>query len=132
VVCWWDTDAAAKDPKKRNFETIYTYFPATPTALPRVDLNDPDNFDTTLPKLSPYFIDPTQFPEGVGLAKAHAAQFVVKSLLIDPYTPLHLYSAILPIKGLQLPGWTLNLAMKNMSKFDWQAWFCIIHFRTTF
>lgn len=48
---------------------------------------------------------------------AHAAQLLVKTLLIDPFAPVHLYSAILPIKSLQLPAWTLSEPMRNMTAF---------------
>jgi hypothetical protein len=47
---------------------------------------------------------------------------LVKTLLIDPYTPLHLYSAILPIKSLKLPGWSLEGAMRNMSTLSTNFW----------
>jgi hypothetical protein len=42
---------------------------------------------------------------------------MVKTVLMDPYTPIHLYSGILPIKSLQLPLWTMQKPMKNMSKW---------------
>lgn len=72
---------------------------------------EPDTF----PTLTPYFIDPTKVDDTRGLLKEKASKFLVKTLLIDPYTPLHLYTGILPIKTLQLPGWSLEAAMKNMS-----------------
>lgn len=50
------------------------------------------------------------------MAQGQAAEFTITTMLIDPYTPVHLYSGILPIKSLQLPGWTLEIAMKHMSE----------------
>ena len=41
----------------------------------------------------------------------------MKTLLIDPYAPIHAYSSILPIKSLQLPAWTLGEPMRNMTAF---------------
>lgn len=76
---------------------------------------EPHNF----PTLTPYFIDPTAVDptKGPGLLKLQAEKFKVKTLLIDPYTPLHLYSAIQPINSLKLPGWSLEAALRNMSMF---------------
>ena len=42
---------------------------------------------------------------------------MVKTLLIDPYAPIHLYSGILPIKSLKLPPWVFSEPMKNMTAF---------------
>lgn len=109
VVCYWDTDNGKTG--RTAFDKIYTYFPQEDAVLPRISIQ-PENF----PKLIPYFIDPKAFNGGTGMAQAQAAEFTITTMLIDPYTPVHLYSGILPIKSLQLPGWTLEIAMKNMSK----------------
>jgi hypothetical protein len=91
------------------------------------------NCQTILPILESWLILPTQllasFPlsnclhhrpttidESKGFAKTKAETFEVKTLLIGPYTPLHLYSAVLPINTLKLPNWSLDAAMKNMSE----------------
>ncbi len=99
---------------------MYTYpYPTTDSETadeekldPRVMIT-PDNF----PTLTPHFIDPTTVDPTKGLLKTKAEKFIVKTLLVDPYTPLHLYSAILPINSLQLPGWSLEAAMRNMSMY---------------
>jgi hypothetical protein len=72
--------------------------------------------------LSPYFIDPEPFNSeplhpGKGILAAQTAKFMIKTVLMDPYTPIHLYSGILPIKSLQIPEWSLGAAMKNMTAF---------------
>jgi hypothetical protein len=38
-------------------------------------------------------------------------------MLIDPYTPFHAYSPILPIKSLILPPWTIQAAFSRMTAF---------------
>jgi hypothetical protein len=126
VVCYWDTDdnVAGIATGKTTFRPMYTYpyhskdvqTPEEKALDPRVNI-EPGNF----PVLTPYFIDPTKVDPSEGLLKSKAEKFRVKTLLIDPYTPLHLYSAILPIKSLKLPGWSLEAAMKNMSKCLCQA-----------
>jgi hypothetical protein len=75
---------------------------------------DPSNF----PTLTPYHIDPVQYKNKLqpGLSTDEIAQLTVKTLLVDPYTPIHLYSGILPIKTLQVPEWSLQLGLKKMSK----------------
>ncbi len=112
VVAYWN----ATDPQP--FNKVFTYFPdPTTDDCVRIDIV-PGNF----PPLRPYFVDPQDHKDGSGFAEAHTAHMMVKSVLMDPYTPVHLYSGILPIKSLQLPAWTLQQAMKNMSKCPSQVW----------
>ncbi|KAF1950576.1 hypothetical protein CC80DRAFT_496806 [Byssothecium circinans] len=110
VVAYWD--ATDSDP----FKTIHTYFP-DPKTDDGIRLNiTSDKF----PQLNPYFLDPEPFAESTnksGYTTAQTAKLMKKVVLVDPYTPIHLYSSILPIKSLQLPAWTLQGAMKNMTAF---------------
>ncbi|CZR52728.1 uncharacterized protein PAC_02605 [Phialocephala subalpina] len=121
VVCYWDTDDnTPTSTATTTFSKIYTYpYPVTSTTSNDPNIPDPRTMiePDTFPTLTPYFIDPTTVDETKGLLKAKAEKLLVKTLLIDPYTPLHLYSGILPIKSLQLPGWSLEAAMKNMTAF---------------
>lgn len=109
MVAYWNaTDA-------RPFDKIFTYFPdPDPKKDDGIRIGiAPDNF----PSISPYFLDPHAYPDGSGFIEAQTAQMMVKTVLMDPYTPVHLYSGILPISNLPLPAWTLQNAMKNMSMF---------------
>ncbi|KAH8654011.1 hypothetical protein BGZ60DRAFT_496363 [Tricladium varicosporioides] len=124
VVCYWDTDNnTSTSTATTSFNNIYTYpYPNSitdSTTSPNPNIPDPRTMiePDTFPTLTPYFIDPTTIDENIGLLKAKAEKLLVKTLLIDPYTPLHLYTGILPIKSLQLPGWSLEAAMKNMTAF---------------
>jgi len=38
-------------------------------------------------------------------------------VIMDPFTPIHIYSGILPIKELRLPTWTWQEAMSRMTAF---------------
>jgi hypothetical protein len=111
VVAYWDS---GNPTPSTDLETIHTYFPA--------EKNDGLRENIVLskyPTLTPYFLhpDPKNNPQGAGFAKSHTDQLMVKTVLMDPYTPIHLYSGILPIKKLDLPLWSLRGAMKNMSNF---------------
>lgn len=122
VICYWDnpSDNISDSLGRTDFTKVYTYpFPSSISeATAEAEKLDPRIMiePSTFPKLTPYFIDPVTVDEKRGLLKAKAEKLMVKTLLIDPYTPLHLYSAILPIKSIKLPGWSLESAMKNMSK----------------
>ena len=113
LVAYWNTQDGATD-----FQKGFFCFPA-----PDDDVNHPGPARTfinpsTLPKLTPYFLDPDGIdPSKTDYAQAHAEQLRVKTLLIDPYAPIHAYSGILPIKSLQLPAWTLSEPMRNMTAF---------------
>ena len=117
VVAYWDSDNATAS---TNFNNIYTYFPDADGKGPRVDINAYAPPAPTPPynKLTPFFLPPEQIIGGPGMpySKALTSQLMIKTLLIDPYTPIHLYPSILPINSLQLPAWTMKDAMKNMSE----------------
>ncbi|KAK5455897.1 hypothetical protein LTS15_005215 [Exophiala xenobiotica] len=107
VCAYWE--AEAEDP----YKDIYTYF---------LDRKNPDSIRKDIvpesyPHLNPYYLDPQDFMAKSTFDAAHIQQLLVKTLLIDPYTPLHLYSGILPTRSLQLPAWTMQKAMKNMTAF---------------
>lgn len=145
VVGFWDADNTTAG--ATNWETLHTYFhagmrdgepipPPTPTPIagdPRTPIEL-----RTLPTLRPYYIDPEGINSGGGgggsggsgvstvttagledgsFARTHARQLQVKAALVDPYTPLHVYSPILPITARQLPAWTVQQAMQRISAF---------------
>ena len=110
-----------------NYDKINTYFTAplvsTGTANPAPD---PRHFiDETLPypPLNPYFepavtsSDPFSQPGVIPTLEKAARQGFVKAMLVDPFTPVHAYNPVLPIKKLQLPGWTIQAALQNMTAF---------------
>jgi hypothetical protein len=103
-VCYWDTDSS--NPGTSSFKTINTSFIQPGPAEEIL----PSNY----PTLTPYHIDATSLSGDNALAVAK--NYLVKSLLIDPYENINLYSGILPIKTIKLAGWVMQEAMKNMSK----------------
>ena len=99
-MCYWNTD----DPNP--FKQMYTPFPHPGPSEEIL----PSNY----PRLTPYHIDASTLTGDNALATVK--KYMVKTLLIDPYTSINLYSGILPIKSIKLAGWTIQDAMKNMSK----------------
>ena len=97
-----------------SVQTIKTSNPhihdASPTATFQPIL--PDKFL----EMHPYYLDPVTTTSNNFLAKK-AEQYTVTSLLIDPYTPTHAYSPILPVKHLTLPSWTIQTAFEKMHAF---------------
>ena len=91
-----------------NWENLYTYFPssATKTTKPLTP--------KTFPSLRPYYNDPETTSN---LTTSRVDRYLVTTMLIDPYTPIHAYSPILPIKSLRLQPWTMQQAFSKMSAF---------------
>ncbi|MCJ1395662.1 hypothetical protein MMC18_008548 [Xylographa bjoerkii] len=69
-----------------------------------------------LPKLRPYFVDPTE----ASADDYHYVQnqvYQVFSVIVDPFSIISGYSAILPPKQLKLPPWTINNALQEVAPF---------------
>jgi hypothetical protein len=114
VVGYFDTDNVVDG--HTTWKTIYTYFP------------DPKNADFQMSDssnllLSPNYVDPVNLTATGSSTKyqsyrqARTAQYQIKTILVDPYTPIHAYSPILPITTLSLPPWTIQQAMNRMTAF---------------
>lgn len=120
VVGYWHTDNTLNG--ATNWNELFTYFPSAATS--KTISIQPHNF----PTLSPTYIDPSVdagYPvAGItnprkfsSYTEARTAQYNITTMLIDPYTPLHAYSPILPIKSLALPNWTVQKAFTCMTAF---------------
>ncbi|KAK1777164.1 hypothetical protein QBC45DRAFT_198973 [Copromyces sp. CBS 386.78] len=108
VVGYFDTDNTLAGGGATDWTSLHTYFlPDRPTAHVQ-------SIAPPFPSLSPYFVHPETTPD---MARAAAARWSIKSLLVDPYTPLHVYSPVLPSAALQLPAWTVQTALKRMEAF---------------
>jgi hypothetical protein len=115
-----------------DLTSLYTYFPAGgPTkdlsGESKTDLSGGATANTTTNgpafSLKPYHIGiattdgsaPTTDPDS--LRQQHDAQFQVISAIMDPFTAIHGYCGILPIKPLSIPPWTVQTALKSMAAF---------------
>jgi hypothetical protein len=117
VLGYFDTDNTTTG--TTNWSKLYTYFPHQTSSTDPTDPADPRVLiePSTFPNLQPFYMDPSGPLVGNSFAASLAAQFTVKTLLIDPYTALHVYSPILPITSLQLPAWSVQAALQKMSAF---------------
>lgn len=106
-----------------DWTSLHTYFlpdKPLPTIVPIDESSRSSNPSyppinkTAYDQVSPYYLHPDQT---ANMAQSAATKWVVKSVLVDPYTPMHIYSPILPTVALQLPAWTIQAAMKSMSAF---------------
>lgn len=112
VVGFWEQKPDADgvhDGIDTNFDTCYTYFtPGDKTGKAPFQAIVPDNFR----KLKPTYVNP-EFAATGSMKEAMAKNYYVTTCLIDPYTPLHGFSPILPIKTLTLPPWCVQAGFKR-------------------
>lgn len=116
-------------PGETDFKNLHTYYAPGMNEYgdqdtPIVSAGDGDPrqplIPSLYPELIPYFLDPNPdkpYSDPQGYAVFRDSKMMVKLCIIDPYTPLHAYTDILPIKSLQLSSWTVQAAFKNMSEF---------------
>lgn len=84
-----------------DLSTFYSY---------HSDTNQPVDIQTT-----PFYADPT---DGTGDVIAIANQKLTKfAALIDPFTSIHAYTALLPIKQLQLAPWVIDHGINRIAAF---------------
>ncbi|KAL8692914.1 MAG: hypothetical protein Q9224_003863 [Gallowayella concinna] len=120
--------------KNNVFDGLYGYFqnqaagkyaPSSPYILP-----DTGTFYTYHPSdaagtahkiippaaltLKPYYPDPMS---GTLMSSQRLAASTILSALVDPFTPIHLYSALLPIKTLSIPHSALDAGLKQIATF---------------
>jgi hypothetical protein len=131
-----------------DLRTLYTFFtetlpPASSRGIdPRIPLSvPPPPGKPTAPivpvtplQLTPYYIrsdpvasipssvltgDTTAAAQPPALAQ-HDKKLTVFGLIVDPFLPVHAYTAILPNQPLQLPTWAVETALQKMTAF-WRA-----------
>ena len=117
--------------KDNVFDGLYGYFPASQTGT--VDLssfysyhapsgtvdkpipNDPSKPMPTDLLMAPFYAEATLDPAIYAQTQHQAAHIFAG--LIDPFTPTHVYSALLPIKQLKLPQWTIDAGVHRITAF---------------
>ncbi|CVL11707.1 hypothetical protein FPRO06_13014 [Fusarium proliferatum] len=120
-----------------HFGPDYKYFQAelakvTPSSEINIagsgDVDDPYKYVTTIgrdnhPKLPPYYIDPVVDPQmGISInAQDYEyltnGQLAAFGAIIDPFSAVHAYSGVLPVKELFLPDWTWQGPIQQISAF---------------
>ena len=109
-------------PKLSLENGLHTYFLEKSsndiTHDPRVAIGD-DN-GRPYPSVTPYYIDPllakptTPNPDH---RVEHFKCYHVKAVIMDPFTSVHLFTPILPIKSISLPSWSVQMACRKMTAF---------------
>ncbi|KAH8797905.1 hypothetical protein F5884DRAFT_687621 [Xylogone sp. PMI_703] len=102
---------------------LYTYFmdnssnkaakkASTPND-PRIQIS-PSNYHTFRPYYTPAGVVGSDVDT---IQSIHNSKMKVYGMIVDPFTPIHAYSAILPNRSLTLPPWTVQAAFKEMTAF---------------
>jgi hypothetical protein len=100
-------DPTASDLQLENF---YTYFMSEPqTSDPRIKLEP-----SVYPKFTPFYPPPGNSSDPLPNLASHLQVF---GLILDPFQPVHAYSAILPNKSLKLPDWAVEQALSKITAF---------------
>ncbi|KAE9373295.1 hypothetical protein N431DRAFT_544358 [Stipitochalara longipes BDJ] len=102
--------------KELTLDNLYTHFIPEKTYSTEVQPID-ENDTTHFVPLIPYKLDGvlTRTPDDLH-AQANS-QYKVVGTIMDPYTAVHGYSGVQPIAALQLPAWSVQLALKKMTAF---------------
>lgn len=108
-----------------NFDQINTYFvsKASSAGATAPDPRHLINENLPFPKISPYFDaapttpDPFTKPNTTPALDTDARRGYVTAMLVDPFTPVHCYTPILPIQSLLLSNWTIQSALQKITAF---------------
>jgi hypothetical protein len=120
-----DTIYTHFSPSTTLFDAEFNKFPNTPSATtdlsttaegPIVQISQ-----SNYPRLPPYYIDPiASTGSSISISDYDDItneQLCVLGAIVDPFSPIHAYSGILPVKELVLPNWTWQAAMDKISAF---------------
>ncbi|KAF2144841.1 uncharacterized protein K452DRAFT_343301 [Aplosporella prunicola CBS 121167] len=113
LVGYFDTKTPQSD--ELNLDYVKTFFVSEKdTSAPLESLNT-ENY----PRFTPFWEDPfpAQSSDPANFEDRRNARFSVFGAIIDPFTPVHAYSSILPSVELSLPPWTWQSAMNTMTAF---------------
>lgn len=92
-------------------DTLYTFFPSKEDPSPLV-LIDNSNY----PVFEPFHIRPDD-QDAVLIDFKRNSFLRTFGAIIDPFTPIHGYSGMLPTQPLKLPSWTWQDALSRMTAF---------------
>lgn len=121
--------------KDNVFDGLYGYFTAAPDVSNGVQVNWNDFYTYHMPSddepkiakdparpmptdttITPFYPDP-HAPTSDAYELSRLQNMEVFVGLIDPFTAVNCYTALLPIKQLKLPPWTIEHGLKEISTF---------------
>ena len=110
------------DPKTRTdlglvLDTVYSdYLPRNGT--PPKDKDGKQVIAPTRPLvLRPFYASPEQSSSAADYARRCNSHLSVRAVLVDPFSPIHAYSGLFPVRELELPPWTWQAALSKMKAF---------------
>lgn len=119
LVGYFDANTEPKFEEKRSNELkldeIKTYFIGGSKAENLKSISK-ENY----PKFKPFWtgqFDDKKAVEPADYTDRQVRQLHIFGAIFDPFTPIHGYSSLLPTRSLQLPPWTWQAAMENMTAF---------------
>ncbi|KAF1949172.1 hypothetical protein CC80DRAFT_429849 [Byssothecium circinans] len=112
LLCFFDTDSNNNVDYSRFFfyndnSTTLSSFP--PPVDPRTRI--------PFPTLQPFYARASGVSSALDVANARNAQLRVFGAIMDPFTSVHGYSGILPVKELRIPHWIVEKALQKMTYF---------------
>ena len=81
--------------------------------------HDPSpNNQPQLQYIQPFYIDPrTAQNDYIDYIDAVESKFSRLAAIVDPFTPIHVYSALLPIQQLTIPPWCISQGLSRIASF---------------
>ena len=99
-----------------DYSTFYTYQPPNLTTEPSLQADPSTPITSHHPfSFSPFYASPYYGP--ISVSRTRAATLQIFPALIDPFTAVHAYTALLPIKALSLPPLVLSTALRSVTAF---------------
>lgn len=117
LVAYWNAKEHPVVGDGLDLKTLYTYYTEQEEGqAPNAD--DPSKLinNTNFPSFKPYYLDPTE-GNATDHEIRHCRKLQVFGALIDPFTAVHGYSSILPVRELKLSPWMWEKAFRNMKAF---------------
>lgn len=116
LVGYWNAKESPVAGDGLELRELFTYYidETEDTGL----MNDPRTkiSHTNFPKFNPYYLDPTEL-RPLDHDVQHCRQLQGFGAIIDPFTAIHGYSSILPVRELKLSPWMWEKAFRNMTAF---------------
>ncbi|GAO17330.1 uncharacterized protein UV8b_05560 [Ustilaginoidea virens] len=95
-----------------NMDKLYSDY------LSKEEMEEQNSIVPTRPLvLRSHFVDPLSASDSLDFYNRRNEKLSIRSLLLDPFSPIHAYSGILPVRELSLPPWTWQGALSKMKAF---------------
>ncbi|MCJ1404015.1 hypothetical protein MMC11_007239 [Xylographa trunciseda] len=94
-----------------NWSQFYTYHEPDPTEVQIT--GDPSRKMPTDTTISPFYPD----PHAADFAQERMQKIRVFAAIVDPFTAVNCYTALLPVRQMKLPQWTIHTGLNEISAF---------------